>query len=223
MFRSGLWPPSKTFSILCNASFCSSIQSCTTGGLTGVPKSLTASAICRGERSVHSTSGSSGSPAVRTSRTDFRFRSSSGSDSTLFFDRHPDAARVPRQGPQAIGPVRPSRARWSVSNTPRPWPHTRSHRGPVDSLPARRTVADPFPTTSARTPASASHARLIALLKYESHPWPPWGQRHPCFREHRRILPYHRKPPTVVDSRILVRFRTCRRSFAAVYAVRRLA
>ena len=104
--RSGLCPPAKTFSILCRASFCSSIQSCTTGGLTGVPMSVTASAICRGERSVHSTSFSSGSPAVRTSSTDFRFCSSSGSDSIFFFDRHPDAAPVPRQDRWATGRVR---------------------------------------------------------------------------------------------------------------------
>jgi hypothetical protein len=153
--RSGLRPPSRTFSILCRPIFCSSIQSWTTGGLTGVPMSVAASAICRGERSVHSTSFSSGSPAVRTSRIAFRFCARSGSDSIFFFDRHPDAAPAPQRGRPATGRVLRLRARWSESNIPEPRRHTRPHRVPIAPLRARRIVVDPAPTMFAQTAASA--------------------------------------------------------------------
>jgi hypothetical protein len=165
--RSGLCPPARTFSILCRPNFCDSIQSCTTGGLTGVPMYVAASAICRGERSVHSTSFSSGSPAIRTSSIAFRFCSSSGSDSIFFSDRHRDAVSVLQQGRSAIGQVRRLRVRWSALNIPVLRRCTRSHHVPTAPLRETRIAVDPAPTMSAKTPASVPRCAVRTAVEIQ--------------------------------------------------------
>ena len=175
--RSGLWPPSRTLAILCSANPSSSNQSRTTGGLTGVPMSVTASAIRRGERSVHNTSSSSGSPAVLTSSTDFRFCSSSGSDSTFFSTSprtpHPSLGGIFRQQPKFDSsthdsPCRALQDASDVLDTTATQPGGFKGREPSLVL-----LGQCFP----KPPHPLFDIRLVPLLKYKSHPWPPGPYR----------------------------------------------
>lgn len=55
-----------------------------------------------------------------------------------------------------------------------------SRRGPAAGPPAPQTAAGPSPF---KRPHLLLDARLVPLLKYESHPWPPRRYRHPRLRK----------------------------------------
>ncbi len=170
--RSGLCPPAKTLAILCRPNFCSFIQSRTTGGLTGVPMSVTVSASCRDERSVHSTPASSGLPAVRTSSTDFKFSTSSGWVSTIFFSpaansSHSSRCRIVWQpvqlGQSAFnGSLRASEHLGHILDPAMPQPPSLDGSIPSSIFLGQRLI---------KGPNLFHHFRIVLQLKYEGHPW----------------------------------------------------
>ena len=199
--RSGLWPPAKSLRIWCRASFCSSIQSCTTGALTGVPARSPSrqSPAARG-RSTGRSPGPDPS-AVRTFRTAFRFSSSCGSD-WIFFSTssrtpHAPCGGIVGQLVEFVGYP----ARWSAAERPKIFGHVldpamsqprRFQRGKPSSILLRQTFRD--------TLVSVLDLRLVPLLKDKCHPWPPSCTWNPPFRKHRSRADYHNllQTPTAI-------------------------
>ena len=103
-----------------------------------------------GRQVGHTTSSSSGSPAMRTSNTAIRLVSSSGSVSTFFFDRLPAGGCGQRPDHVARRPIRAVPVRWFVASTRALQPHTRYHHVRAAELRQRHSVVDPSRTTSHR-------------------------------------------------------------------------
>ncbi len=153
--------------------FASFIQSCTTGGLTGVPMSVTASANLprREVRPQHvllvGIARRCGPPEPT-----FRFCSSSGSDSIFFFDPPPGRRTRPAAG--SCGSLSKSASPRSIVRCEHPntlatysIPPCPSRRASTATY-RRRSFSD---NVCIKGPNLFHHFRFVLRLKYEGHPW----------------------------------------------------